>query len=46
LPPEFRIPDRKPEPAKKSPLPEDWSDGTKALRDIAKELEKLIDGDN
>jgi penicillin-binding protein 1A len=44
LPPEFRIPDRKPEPARKSPLPEDWSDGTKALRDIAHELEKLIDG--
>jgi penicillin-binding protein 1A len=46
LPPEFRVPDRTPEPTKKSPLPEDWSDGTKALRDIANELEKLIDGDN
>jgi penicillin-binding protein 1A len=46
LPPEFRIPDRRPEPTKKSPLPEDWSDGTKALRDIAKEFKKLIDGDH
>jgi len=46
LPPEFRIPDRKPEPAKKSPLPANWSDGTKALRDIANEIEKLFGGDH
>ena len=46
LPPEFRIPDRKPEPTKKSPLPEDWSDGTKALRDIGNWIDELVDGKN
>ena len=28
---------------KKSPLPEDWSDGTRGLRDLVEELENLID---
>ena len=46
LPPEFRIPDRKPEPVKKSPLPEDWSNGAKALRDIGNWIDELIDGNN
>jgi penicillin-binding protein 1A len=44
LPPEFRIPERKPEPARKSPLPEEWSDGTKALRDLGNWVDELIDG--
>ena len=44
LPPEFRMPQRHPEPIKKSPLPEEWSDGAKALRQIAEEIERVIDG--
>jgi len=44
LPPEFRMPERHPELTKKSPLPEDWSDGTKALRDLGNFVDDLIDG--
>jgi penicillin-binding protein 1A len=44
LPPEFRMPERRPEPTKKSPLPEDWSDGTKALREIGNLIDDLIGG--
>jgi penicillin-binding protein 1A len=43
LPAGFRVPERKPEPARKSPLPADWSDGTRDLRDAAKALENLLD---
>jgi len=46
LPPEFRIPDRRPEPVKKSPLPEDWSDSTKALRDIGNWVDELLGEDH
>jgi hypothetical protein len=28
---------------KKSPLPDDWSDGTRGLRDLVKQLENLIE---
>ena len=42
LPVEFRIPQRRPEPARKSPLPDEWSDRTKDLRDIADWVSELI----
>ncbi|HEX6741603.1 MAG TPA: transglycosylase domain-containing protein [Sphingomicrobium sp.] len=44
LPPEFRLPQRRPEPDRKSPLPEDWSDGTKELRELGNMVEELVDG--
>jgi len=44
LPPEFRVPQRRPEPANQSPLPEDWSDGTKELRELGKVIEEFVDG--
>jgi len=44
LPPEFRVPQRRPEPANRSPLPEDWSDGTKELRELGKLVENLVGG--
>jgi hypothetical protein len=44
LPPEFRVPERRPEPIKKSPLPDDWSDATKDLRDIANMIGEIIEG--
>ncbi len=43
LPPQFRVPQRKPEPQRKSPLPDDWSDGGKALREMADELGNFFD---
>jgi penicillin-binding protein 1A len=43
LPSEFHVPQRKTEPARKSPLPDDWSDATKGLRDLANDLEKLFE---
>ena len=42
LPPQFRVPQRR-EPVRKSPLPEDWSDGSKALREMADELGNFFD---
>jgi penicillin-binding protein 1A len=44
LPPEFHVPQRQPDSARKSPLPDDWSDATKDLRDIGNMLGELIDG--
>jgi penicillin-binding protein 1A len=41
LPPEFRIPQRQPE--RKSPLPADWSDGTKDVRDLIDQLAGLFE---
>jgi len=41
LPVEFRRPERQ---EQKSPLPPDWSDATKELRGLAKELEDIFDG--
>ena len=46
LPQTFRVPVAPPPSRrreKKSPLPEDWSDGTRGLRDLVQELENLID---
>ncbi len=43
LPPEFRIPQRRSEPERKSPLPEDWSDGTKDVRDLIDQLAGLFE---
>jgi penicillin-binding protein 1A len=42
LPPEFRVPERRPEPARKSPLPDEWSEGAKALREAADQLQELL----
>ena len=45
LPAEFHVPQpRPPSREMKSPLPPEWSDATKGLRDIGKALERLIDG--
>ncbi len=44
LPPEFRAPERRPEPTRKSPLPDEWSDATKDLREIANMIGEIIEG--
>ena len=41
LPSEFHLPQR--QPHRESPLPEDWSDGTKELRDVANLIGELFD---
>jgi hypothetical protein len=45
LPSEFRVPERAPKQSGKhrSPLPDDWSESTRAIREIAGELRKLFD---
>ena len=43
LPPEFRVPQRR-EIERKSPLPEEWGDGSKELRDLGNMIEELVDG--
>ena len=44
IPDGFRVPQRRSEPGeKKSPLPEDWSDSTRTLREAFEELEKLFE---
>ena len=43
LPTEFRVPQRRPETTRKSPLPDDWSDATKGLRDMADDLGNFFD---
>jgi penicillin-binding protein 1A len=45
LPAEFKLPERREPTSKerKSPLPDDWSDGGKAIRDIVQAVERLID---
>src|SRR6476469_7831630 len=40
LPTEFRPPEKRPD--SQSPLPPEWSDAAKPLRDLAKQLEELI----
>jgi len=45
LPADFHRPDPQPKPKLKSPLPPEWSNATKPLRDLARELEKLVDKD-
>jgi penicillin-binding protein 1A len=43
LPSEFRVPQRPLEPERReSPIPPEWSDGTKELRDLARSLEQWI----
>ncbi|MES2001345.1 MAG: transglycosylase domain-containing protein [Pseudomonadota bacterium] len=49
LPAEFRAPrkaplEKRPPKPSQSPLPPEWSDATKALRDVVKELDKAING--
>ena len=44
LPTEFRIPERpRADPSKKSPLPSDWSESTKELRDLWDALEGIFE---
>ncbi len=46
LPREFRVPERRPQPApreRQSPVPEDWSEGTRGLREALQELQRLFD---
>jgi penicillin-binding protein 1A len=45
LPQSYRVPApvAPPRKQKKSPLPEDWSDGTRGLRDLVDKLDKLIE---
>ncbi len=46
LPSSFRVP-APPRPErreKKSPLPEDWSDRTRGLRELAEQIEELVEG--
>ena len=46
LPEAFHVPQPAPPPPSpsESPLPQEWSDGTRAIRDLAKSLEKLFEG--
>jgi penicillin-binding protein 1A len=44
LPPEFHRPAPAPKPRLQSPLPPEWSNATKPLRDLAKQLDNLLDG--
>ena len=46
LPAGFRVPQPQAPspPADESPLPPEWSDGTKFLRDLAKTIHHLVDG--
>ena len=48
LPAEFRIPQQRPEPQQqrqlKSPLPPEWSNATKPLREVRDALDRLIGG--
>ena len=44
LPAEFRIPQRvQPEPKKESPLPREWTEGAEPIRELLKEIEKLLE---
>ena len=46
LPEAFHVPQPAPPPPSpsESPLPQEWSDGTRAIRDLAKSLDKLLGG--
>ena len=45
LPAEFRIPQNaRPGQQKKSPLPSDWSESTRGLREALEALDRLFDG--
>jgi len=43
LPGEFNLPARRPERSRKSPLPEDWSERTRPLRELVRSLEDLFE---
>ncbi|HVL77900.1 MAG TPA: transglycosylase domain-containing protein [Sphingomicrobium sp.] len=46
MPREFRLPERRPRTApreRQSPVPEEWSEGTRGLREAIRELRKLFD---
>jgi len=43
LPAEFRLPQRREPEERKSPLPDEWSDGGEAIREIIEAVERLID---
>jgi len=42
LPEQFKVPQRRPSNERKSPLPEDWSEGGEAIREIIDLVEQLI----
>jgi hypothetical protein len=44
LPTEFHRPEppRQPQPHNQSPLPPEWSNASKPLRDLAKQIEELV----
>lgn len=42
LPRTFRVPPPQPKREKKSPLPEDWSERTRGLRELMREIEDMI----
>ena len=44
LPAEFHRPEppRQPQPQNQSPLPPEWSDATKPLRDLAKQIDEIL----
>jgi hypothetical protein len=46
LPEAFHVPQPAPPPPSpsESPLPQEWSDRTRAIRDLAKSLDKLFEG--
>jgi penicillin-binding protein 1A len=45
LPSEFRVPQRRePSDKRQSPLPEEWSERTRPLRELFRELDELFDG--
>lgn len=43
LPAGFRVPERRPNRERKSPLPDDWSEGGETIRSIIELVSKLID---
>jgi penicillin-binding protein 1A len=43
LPAGFRVPERRPDRERKSPLPDDWSEGGETIRSIIELVSKLID---
>ena len=42
LPSQFKVPQRRP-PERKSPLPDEWSEGGETIREIIDLVEQLID---
>ena len=44
LPSGFRVPQRQPAPPSQSPLPSDWSDSGRAVRELTETVERLFEG--